>query len=643
MENKLENKEEELSSKTIKRKFSGMFNNFLLVYIVAGALFHIYSIVYLFPESIWYYCFHVCYFLILAFALFTNRKDEYSRTHINIPDIINIILAFSVFIYMSLSYKRLIFRMVYLDKVGFIDLLFGIILVYLIFNAIYRLVGKPLLIVSSVMLIYAYFGNYLSGRFEHQGFSISRIVEQLSLYTDGIFGLPTAISATYVFMFIIFGSFLTVSGAGSFIFDLSQSVVGGTRGGIAKISVVSSALFGTISGSPIANVCVTGAFTIPNMKSAGYSAVFAGAVEAIASTGGCIMPPVMGAVAFLMAEILGVSYLKVISIAALPAILYYLVLFVNIDLRSVRLGLKGLPREDLPKINLNLIKRGISFFGSISILVWLLVKGWSPTIAAFGAIISIILIGLFIKENRIGFKKIIIAFDTGVRACIPVALIMACTGIVIGMLNLTGFGIKIGSLIFGIGGNNLFAALFLAMVVCLILGMGMNITPAYLITVVIAGPALIKLGIIPIAAHLFIVYFAAMAGVTPPIAVTSFTAAGISGADPMKTGIAGVKLGIAGFIVPYLFIFNNALLLQGSILNIILSFVFTCLSLFALLIALEGWWSKKISVIPRVLLAIVGLLTLPLFMNYVKIISGIILFIIVYFLIKLETKRREEK
>ena len=630
----MENKEEELSSKTIKRKFSGRFNSFLLVYIVAGALFHIYSVVRLFPESIWYYCFHVCYFLILAFALFTNRKDEYSRTHINIPDIINIILVFSVFIYMSLSYKRLIFRMVYLDEVNLIDLLFGIILVYLIFSAVYRVVGKALLIVSSIMLLYAYFGNYLSGRFEHQGFSVQRIVEQLSLYTDGIYGLPVAISATFVFMFIIFGSFLTVSGAGSFIFELSQSIVGGTRGGIAKISVISSALFGTISGSPIANVCVTGAFTIPSMKRAGYSPVFAGAVEAIASTGGCIMPPVMGAVAFLMAEILGIPYIKVCIIAALPAILYYLVLFVYIDIRSVRLGLKGLPQEDLPKISIRLMKRGITFFGSIFVLVWLLAKGWSPTIAAFGAIIAIILMGLFIKENRVGFKKMIMAFDSGVRSCIPVALIMACTGIVIGMLNLTGFGIKIGSLIFAIGGNNMFSALFLSMVVCLILGMGMNITPAYLITVVIAGPSLIKLGIFPIAAHLFIVYFAALAGVTPPIAVTSFTAAGISGADPMKTGIAGVKLGLAGFVVPYLFVYNNALLMQGSPLRIILTFIITCLSMFALLLAVEGWWSNKISVILRILLAISGLLILPLFMNPIKITSGIILLIIVSFFMK---------
>jgi len=631
-------KKEKIESRFVKREFSDVFNNFLLVYIIAGALFHIYSIVYLFPESIWYYCFHICYFLILAFALFTNKKDEYSRTHINIPDIINIILAFLVFIYMSLSYKRLIFRMVYLEEVNFIDLLFGIILVYLIYNAIYRLVGKPLLIVSSVMLIYAYFGNYLSGKFEHQGFSISRIVEQLTLYSDGIFGLPAAISATYVFMFIIFGSFLTVAGAGDFIFDFSQAIVGGARGGIAKISVITSALFGTISGSPIANVCVTGAFTIPNMKKAGYSPVFAGAVEAIASTGGCITPPVMGAVAFLMAEILGISYLKIIVIAALPAFLYYFILFMNIDLRATRLGLKGFPPEDRPKINIHLMKKSISFFGPMIILVWLLVKGWTPTFAAFGAVVSVILIGLIIKENRIGFKEIIKAFDSGVRSCIIVTLIMACTGIVIGMLNLTGFGIKIGSLIFAIGGNNLFIALFLAMMVCLILGMGMNITPAYLITVVIAGPALVKLGIIPIAAHLFIVYFAALAGVTPPIAVTSFTAAGISGADHMKTGIAGFKLGIAGFVVPYLFVFNNALLLQDTILNIVLTFVLTCISLFAFMLALEGWWKKKISIMPRIMLAVGSLLVLPIYMSLVKIIPGLILLIIVYFLIKLEEK-----
>ena len=624
----------------IKRKFSNVFNNFLLIYIVVGALFHIYSIVYLFPESIWYYCFHVCYFLILSFVLFTNRKDEYSRTHINIPDIINIILAFSVFIYMSLSVKRLIFRMVYLDEVFFIDLLFGIILVYLIFSAIYRLMGKSLIIVSSALLIYAYFGNYLSGRFEHQGFSIQRIVEQLTLYTDGIYGLPIAISSTFVFMFILYGSFLSVCGAESFIFDFTKAIVGSTRGGVAKIAVIASALFGTISGSPISNVCVTGAFTIPNMIKIGYSPVFAGAVEAVASTGGCFTPPVMGSVVFLMSEILGISYSKIIGIAALPAFLYYFVLFLNIDLKATRLGLKGFPLEDRPKIDIHLMKKSVPFFGSMIVLVWLLVKGWPPTFAAFGAIIFLILIGLIIKENRIGFKEIIKALDSGVRSCSTIVLVMACTGIVVGMLNLTGFGIKIGEMIFAVGENNLLMSFFLAMIVCLILGTGMNISPAYLITVVIAGPALIELGVLPIAAHLFIVYFAALASVTPPVCLASFTAAGISGADPMKTGIAGVKLALAGFVVPYLFIFNNALILQGTILNIVLTFVLTCLSLFVLMVALEGWWKKKISVITRIMLAVGGLLILPIYMNLVKIISGIILLIIIYLLIKLEEKRR---
>ncbi len=621
-----------------ERKLPRNINLIFRLFILAGALFHIYSITYLFPETIWYHTFHVTFFLILSFGLYTSKLDK-SGDKISPDDIINIVLSITVFIYMTFNYMRYIFRMKYLDPVPLMDVIIGVILIYLILRALYRLVGIPLVVLSAVILLYARFGYIVPGKFHIQGFSVARIVEQLYMTTDGIFGLSVMISSNYVFAFILFGSFLKIAGGGDFIFDFSKALVGSARGGIAKISVITSGLFGSISGSPIANVCVTGAFTIPNMKKAGYSSRFAAATEAIASTGGCIAPPVMGAVAFLMAEVLGVAYLDIIVIAIIPAFLYYFALFMTVDFRADKLGLKGLPREELPKINWKMMKEGTTFFVPMIVLIWLLVKGWSPVIAAFGSILSILILGILRGKNRLGFKDIVEALESGTKSTINVAVIMAATGIVIGLLNQTGLGIKLGSLIFSMGNNNFLLGITFSMLICLVLGMGMNISPAYLITVTIAGPALLKIGTDPMAAHLFVVYFAALAGVTPPVAVTTFTAAGIAGSDPMKSGITGFRLGIAGFIVPYLFVFNPALLLKGSVSEIIIALLLACIGLVAIIAAGEGWLRNKINRVERIILGIAGILILPFPIGiYLKIV-GFILLVISYYI----NKRNESK
>ncbi|WP_286974919.1 TRAP transporter permease [Acetomicrobium sp. UBA5826] len=616
--------------KTVKRKLSSRFNKILTAYTVSGALFHIYCIVYSFPETIWYYCFHFCFFMILIYALYTNKDDDYSQTHINMADIVRIGLVFAVFIYMSLSYKRLIFRMIYYDEVPLVDILFGILFVYLILDAVYRIAGKTLMVMACILILYAYFGYLIPGKFHIPHISIPRIVEQLTMYTDGIFGLPASISATYIIMFTIYGSFLTASKGGDFMIEFAKAVVGTTIGGIAKIAVICSALFGTISGSPIASVCVVGGFTMPAMKKSGFSSEMAAAIQAIASTGGVITPPVMGAVAFLAAEMLGINYLSFCVYAAIPAFLYYFGLYIYIHLTAIKEGLKGMPKEEVPKITLQLFKKGASFMVSMFVIVYLMVKGWSPTFACFGAIISVIAVSLLVKENRFGIKTLIKAIDSDIRSSISTVIIMACTGIVVGMLNKTGLGIKIGSTIFSIGGQSIFLSLLLAMCVCIVLGMGMNITPAYLITVVVAASPLIQLGLSPIAVHLFVIYFAALAGVTPPVAVTSFTAAGMAGADSMKSGYLGVKLGLAAYIAPFLFTYNTALILNGTLFQCAVSIFLALLSVFSLVASIVGIWKVTLKTLFRVLLFGGGLLTLPYSLSYTRIAIGIALIIIVY-------------
>ena len=495
------------------------------------------------------------------------------------------------------------------------DMWVGTALVILTFEAARRILGLALPIVCGLFLLYGLFGQYLPGALQHRGYGFDQIVNQLALGTEGIFGIPTLVSATYIFLFILFGAFLEQAGMIHLFNSIALGFVGHSKGGPAKVSVVSSGLMGTISGSGVANVLTTGQFTIPLMKKFGYSGVFAGAVEATSSMGGQIMPPVMGAVAFIMAENLNVPYAEIVKAAAIPAILYYLTAFWMVHLEAGRKGLTGLPKEDCPN-PWAAIKAQWYLVLPLGVLVWMLFNGFTPMFAGMtGLALTAILIlaaaiaarvssaafryvfwiavgltaALFVKQmDQWGVQPILaliaaliaivfsvkggrktlhamnLALIDGARQAVPVGIACAIVGVIIGVLTLTGAASNFAGFILAIGEQNLFLSLLLTMLVCLVLGMGIPTIPNYIITSAIAAPALLKLGVPLIVSHMFVFYFGIMADLTPPVALAAFAASSIARDPPMKIGFKAVQIAIAGFVVPFMAVYDNALMLQGN-------------------------------------------------------------------------------
>lgn len=488
------------------------------------------------------------------------------------------------------------------------DIVMGIIAVVVVLEATRRTVGKALPIIASVFLLYAYFGKFLPGYLGHRGYSLARIITLVYTY-EGIFGTPIAVVGTFVVMFIIFGAFLDSTGAGNFFLELAKSLTGRQRGGPAKIAVIASGFFGSISGSAVANVAATGTFTIPLMKKTGYSPTFAGAVEAAASTGGQFMPPIMAAGAFLMAEILGVPYTQVMLAAIIPAVIYYIVIWLTIDLRAAKIGLRGLSKEQVPPLR-SVLSRGGYMIAPLIILVFTLVGlGQSPIRAAFWSMLSCIIILIFKKRDlRIVFRSILDACYDAAEGIIGVGPACACAGIVIACVGLTGLGLKIADIVIGIAGARLWLALILAMVVTIIFGMGLPTTVSYILACTILAPALIELGIVPIAAHFFIFYYASLSGITPPVALAAYTGAGIAGSEPMKTGFEAVRIAIAGFLLPFIIAYNPVFLLVGDMSTIIQATITAIIGCYALTGASEGWLFSKINLVQRGILAMAAIL-----------------------------------
>ena len=413
-----------------------------------------------------------------------------------------------------------------------------------------RSIGPELPIVAIIFLLYAYFGPKLPGLLGHRGYDLRRIIYHTYLTTEGIFGTPLSVSSTYVFLFILFGAFLDKTGVGKFFIDMAFSLTGHMRGGPAKTAVVASCLMGSISGSSVANTVTTGAFTIPLMKRVGYKPHFAGAVEAAASTGGQIMPPVMGAAAFIMAEFTGISYLEIIISAAIPAILYYLAVGTMVHLEACKLGLRGVSRAELPHTRDVLVK--IYLLLPVVFIIYFLVKGFTPFKAAYWGIIGTVLIGivdvivnyLLRHEGQINVRQYIVnmidALADGARGSVSVAMACATAGIVVGVVTLTGLGLKVATLIIALAGGNLLLTLFFTMIASIILGMGLPTTAKYIVLATMAAPALTDLGVPLMAAHLFILYFGVIADVTPPVALAAYAGAGIAGANAMQTGFTAL-------------------------------------------------------------------------------------------------------
>lgn len=488
------------------------------------------------------------------------------------------------------------------------DVFIGACMVIAVLEVTRRLIGWIMPAIAVASILYAKFGNLLPSIAACKGYTIRRIVSYLFLSQDGIYGTPTGVSAQTVIMFIIFGAFLTYSGAGKAFIDLSYSMFGRFRGGSAKVSVVASALFGMINGSAVANVASTGSLTIPLMKHAGYTPEDAGAVCAVASTGGQIMPPIMGAAAFIMAETISMDYRDIALAASLPAALYFFQVFFVVDLMAIKGRLKGIPANDLPNGKKILLYEGFLLAPIILLIVLLCIFQWSSNKSALWSIGLTWIVSWFTKKSKMKIKEICLAFGEAAREICSVALACSTAGIAIGMLSLTGLGLKMSALLVALSSGNLYILMILTMVAGVILGMGLPTSGVYIILSVLAAPALMELGVAPLSAHMFVFFFGVVAAITPPVALASYAGAGVANADANRTGWRAVKIGLAGFILPYMFILRPSILLLGSAFDIVQTLTVAVIGLMGLSAALFGMPSRNLS--PRLMMGVAAIVTL---------------------------------
>ncbi len=509
--------------------------------------------------------------------------------------------------YVILTWSQRIYGV---GAVSTMDQVMGISAILVLLIAVKMTVGWGLAATAGIFLIYAVFGQIFPGFLGHSGVNISRLTNFLYLTTEGIFGVAIGISSTYIIAFVIFGAVLKAYGGGEWFVDTSYALAGRYRGGPAKTAIVASALMGTVSGAPVANVATTGTFTIPLMKRVGFTATTSGAIEAVASTGGMFLPPVMGAGAFIMAEYLNKPYLEVIKSAVIPALLFYLALFLIADVRAAKRNLKGLPASELPGIKDAIFKRGYHGLPLI-FLITTIVIGWSPLRAAFWSIMLAAFLSItFNRKPKEWISRLIQALYEGSKQTVPIAVACAGAGIIVGVLGVTGLGTKIATGLFNLANGNLLLGLLFTMVAAIILGAGMPVTAVYIILAATLVQPLIAMGVVPIAAHMFIFIFSAMAGLTPPVAITSYTAAGIAGAEPNKVAFQAFLYGLPGFLIPYLFVVSPTLLMQGSFAGIVTSVITAIVGIICLVITIEGYFVVKWPIVLRGFFLVTALLML---------------------------------
>lgn len=573
----------------------------IAIYLMAAVLFY--------PEPLLHRS--ICLGAFFAIIFISYASPGSKRTH-GVPfyDWLLALASVSVSLYISLNLDRMIQRHGYLDRVLDSDVFFGILTVILLIEGTRRVLGPWLPALSLLALLYMFSGHLIPGKFGHRGFSLLYTVDGLFLSNYGIWGSTLGIATGHIMIFLIYGCLFLKSGAGDFLFDFVSAIAGSSKGGVAKIAIVSSALFGMISGSPIANVSTTGALTIPAMKKRGYSSVFSAAVESCSSVGGVFMPPIMGSVAFMMAEVVGIPYAQVARMAFLPALLYFSALFFTIDIRSRKIGIEGLFPDDKKPL-LPLLKKGFGFFVPLTYLIVRLMMGISPSRVGLESIGIIIFINLLNREHPMNPARISDAFKLSIERGVMIVATMGTCGILIGVVNITGIAAKFSSSLMSIGSVSVIVTLMLVMFITLFLGLAMNITSAYLITAVMCAPILVNLGYVPISVHMFILFFAAMATITPPVAMTSFAAATIADAPPMAVGFMAMRMGIVAYILPFVFIFNPAILLIGSMGQILFSFVSAFIGVGLVALGMESWWfSRRVNMVYRIVITVAGLLAL---------------------------------
>lgn len=576
-----------------RKGFDYYFKALMWIVAVAMSSFHVYTAVNSIP-SMEQRCIHVGFALSLTFMQgIISTKNVLRRTVCFIFLVATIVSTAYVFD----QWHDMIMRIAFPDQM---DIVMGCVITVALLEAARRKLGLAMPILAILFILYALYGKYLPASIGHRGYTLKRVMSVLYMELSGIYGQVAGISATYIFLFVLFGAFLENSGAGKFFIDLSTATVGKSRGGSAKVTTVSSCLFGMVSGSAVANVMTVGPLTIPMMEQAGYTRRFSGAITSVAGTGGQFMPPIMGAAAFIISETLGVPYMNVAKAAFIPGVLYYLAIIFIIDLRSSKLGMKGL--DEVPNWWAVLKK---DFYLSIPVILlvyFLAVVRWSPIKSGFWAIIAMIVVSWIRKDTRMGPMKILKAFEAGAYGSLDVAIVCALAGIMIGMLSVTGLGLKFSNLLLALSGGNLSVLLILTMIAALILGMGMTTTSVYIILSVLVAPALIKMDINPLAAHLFVFYFGILSAITPPIATASYAAASVAKDDPMKLGWVAWKIGLSGYILPFMFIASPEMLMEGSWTSIILATVSGIMGIYALSVALEGYFKGDVHIVFRILL-----------------------------------------
>lgn len=596
------------------RNLKGVVSIVISILAISMSLFHLYTALFGVFESILQRSAHLGFALILVYAIYKPYKKAKGEK-VPIYDWILMIVSAATYVYFVINAQDISSRMTYIEDLTGLQMAIGVIGTLVLIEATRRVVGNALVVIIVIFVAYGLWGQYLPSLIAHKGFDLMWIIDHLFYTTSGVFSTALGVSSTYIFIFILFGKFLEVSGSGKFFIDLSVAGMGKYRGGPAKTAIIASAIMGTISGSAVANTVTTGAFTIPLMKKTGYKSYFSGAVESVASTGGQITPPIMGASAFIIASYLGVPYIEIAYAAVIPALLFYISLFVQVDLRAKRTGLVGLNANELPNA-WDVFKKGFIFFVPLVVIIIMLVNGTSPMKAGLYAIGATILVALINRIAKLGFGTIVKALDLGARASLETAIACAAAGLIIGVIGFTGIGLQFSSLIIKMSGGVLIIALVFTMITSIILGMGLPTVAAYIVQVPLTIPALIDLGVDPLAAHLFVFYFAAVSAITPPVALAAFAAAGIAGSEPMKTGMTAVRLGIAAFIVPYIFVYGESLLLIGSVPEIILTVITAMIGIAGVAGAAEGWvlrhtfWYERVLIVIGSLLMIApGLLT----------------------------------
>ncbi|WP_058909897.1 TRAP transporter permease [Entomohabitans teleogrylli] len=591
------------------RELTGIYLKITMVLAIAISLYAIWSNALSNSQEFYRNTIFLIGILCLGFILFPFSKRHATPTF-NVWDYLFIALTLVAYGYFYLYYYDLhVVRKSIPDTTDYVMAAIGIAV---LFEGARRTTGYFIPGLATFAIIYAMFGQYFPGIFGHAGFSAERLLYRLFMTSEGIFGITLSTASTAIVVFILFGAFLSVSGATLLFNDLAMAVAGRRRGGPAQVAVISSALTGSLSGSAVANVATTGTFTIPLMTSIGLTPRFAGAVEATASTGGMIMPPIMGAAAFIMAGFLGISYSTIVIAAIIPALLYYAALIIAIDFEAKKQGLKGISKENIPQVKAILKQRGLLLLPLVIVIATLLM-GRTPIYAGFLGIISIIVASWLSLDTSVRMtpKKIAWALNEAARGAIQVTLACAAIGVIICVVTMTGIGSTLAFNIVALTGGTLWLILLVVMLVCIVLSMGLPSTALYIVVAVTASPILIQAGVNPLAAHFFVFWFGALSNITPPVALASYTAASIARSDPMKTSWTAVKLALPGFVIPFILVYNPMLLMQGADINVIsvIHMIGSALvGIYALSAATSQFWSIRTNWLENLLLISAALL-----------------------------------